>query len=92
MIDYIALYTKVYKFVNSENMDLEKYLSENGISKKWFAQKVKIPYRVLINALNNRRGIPIKYFDAVIKMTNGEVSYEDLKNQVMNFKERKIRE
>ncbi len=59
-------------------MDLKKYIEDNGIIKSWFASKMGIHRAYLSDILAIKRPIPIKYWPAILMITKGNVTYEDL--------------
>ena len=59
------------------NLKLKKYLEDNGIQKKWFAQKMGIPPSQLSHIVNLNKSIPKKYWKVIITLTNGKIKLED---------------
>lgn len=57
---------------------LAKYLKENGIQSKWFAEKIGMNQKVLSNILNQKAPIPRKYWKRIIIMTKYEITLNDL--------------
>ncbi len=58
-------------------MKLEKYLEENGIIKKWFAEKTGITANTLANILANKYLPNLKTAISIEMITDGEVSVYD---------------
>lgn len=63
-------------------MDLKKYLDEHGLKHKHFAEKVGISPQSLSELVNKKKAPRQKTAQKIVKLTNGEVTFEDL------FKER----
>lgn len=63
-------------------MDLEKYLKKYAITKTGFARRIGVTY-ITMNNITSRKAYPsAKVAQRIVKLTNGEVTFEDL------FKER----
>ena len=63
-------------------MFLKEYLEKNHIIKKGFAKKVDVSEATIHNIISGRKKPSYKTAQRIVKLTNGEVTFEDL------FKER----
>ncbi len=61
-------------------MKLKEWIAKEGRSLKWLSMQLGIPRSVLYSYSGGSRSLADKYVYPLIKLTNGEVTYEDLKN------------
>jgi len=59
-------------------MELKEYLESNGIKQKYFAEKVGISPQSLSDLVNKKTAPRQKTAQKIVKLTNGEVTFEDL--------------
>jgi hypothetical protein len=57
---------------------LKKYLTDNGIQIKWFAQKIGMNPTAFYAILYQKKSVPKKYWKAIILLTNRKISLKDL--------------
>lgn len=57
---------------------LKKYFAENGIQKKWFAEKIGMSAVQLALILKGTNKIPDTYWIPLVKATSGEITIGDL--------------
>lgn len=57
---------------------LKLYLDDNGIRRKWAAEKIGISPASLSGYLLGVRPLPVKCFDRVVIFTKGKISKKDL--------------
>lgn len=56
---------------------LKKYIEDNGIQRKWFAEKIGMKPSYLYLILSGKRPIPKKYWLKIIQLTNNHFKVED---------------
>jgi hypothetical protein len=56
----------------------KKYFTDNGIQKKWFAEKIGMAETQLALILMGRNTVPDKYWPQIIELTNGGITIVDL--------------
>jgi hypothetical protein len=69
---------KKEKIVIDPRDKIRKYLNDNGMEMKWFSLKVGIDPRIFYMIMAKKRPIPKKYWKAIIILTNGKISLQDL--------------
>jgi len=63
-------------------MNLEEYLEKTCATKSAFARKLDVTYETILKIVNGDAYPSAKLAQRIVKLTNGEVTFEDL------FKER----
>lgn len=54
---------------------ISKYLKDNGIQRKYIAEKIKMPINVLSMTLNGKRRMQLEEFIAIVKVLNLDPNY-----------------
>lgn len=62
----------------SASEKLVKYITKNGIKKKWFAQQLGISSSQFCQFYSGLVNVPKKHWVKLIEMTGGEVTFSDL--------------
>jgi hypothetical protein len=57
---------------------IEEYLLDNGIQRKWFAKKIGMSPSLFYKVLGGFSQFPKKYFQALVSETKGKVSWKDV--------------
>lgn len=60
-------------------MKLKEWIAKEGRSLKWLGIQLGIPMSLLYSYSSGTRSLADKYVYPLIKLTNGEVTYEDIK-------------
>lgn len=69
-------------------MHLKKYLKDNGVMKKWFADQIGVHPAYLGEILVGRRPLAVKYWTEVNLLTRGKVRVEDLLKMNEDYEEK----
>lgn len=59
-------------------MDIKDYLKNNGITSKWFSDKIGISITQFSDFVNGRRLMPTVYWENIVAVSRGEVTLEDI--------------
>jgi len=57
---------------------LKDYLKDNGISIKWFAEKLGMSPQMLYKIVDARASVPKKYWKKIIVLTGGKITLRDI--------------
>jgi len=58
-------------------MKLQKYLDDNGIKKKFFAEKIGLSPSGLTQLLRGKARVTVELVNKIYEETNGQVAFED---------------
>lgn len=63
---------------------VNKFCKENGVQKKWVAEKIGLDHRYFYQILKGKFGLPQNYWINLIKATRGEVTLSDLMQDILD--------
>ena len=68
-------------------MRIKEYLDTFGIKQSWLAERIGIHPRAFNLMLHGKRTLPRKYWSNIVLISNGLISYEDLKQEQEKYRQ-----